>query len=248
MSDTNEKIPLSEYEVESILESCDENSIKEKATFIEEDDTRLTKEERDQYALEYCEYTRKLAYRYFVHNGTVNFDDVYSAANMGLVKALNGFNKKITVSTFGTFLHQCVKREIIDFYRKLNKQKTISLDEMAEKDYVSQKNYAKTTDMTKNIADQGDIIDNTAKTVEEEAVSKNMVEILNNIIENDLTDTQQFIIRAYYGLGDIEKMTQTEIGSFLNISQVMVNRYLKDIEKTLKKIFVYRYHIDNFSL
>ena len=63
------------------------------------------------------------------------------------------------------------------------------------------------------------------------------------IIENNLTENEAYIIKNRYGIGDIKPKTQKEIADEINMSQANVSKLEKGITDKIKKIMSSKYKI-----
>lgn len=133
-----------------------------------------------------------------------SYDDLYQEGTIRLINAVNNYNPKLKIS-FSTFAYVCIKNEILKYVNK-NKINNISLDEQICE-------YIKLEDT---------IIDENAN-IEEIIIKNESLEILRNILNNELTDTERTIIKMLYGI-DCPKYKQREISQMLNITQYKISR------------------------
>lgn len=163
----------------------------------------------------------------------VPFDELVSLGNIGLAKAINGFNKDKGIK-FSTYASACINNEILHFLRKEKKH--------MENDVSLFNIVGKTKNNTSDL-NLGDVleeknIENNKKrlSLEEELFLKEDIKILNKAIKK-LAPREQIIIIYRYGLMGQKKKTQRDIAIMLNLSQANISKQEKIIlEKLLKHL------------
>lgn len=223
-----------------VKETTDRHGVsRSHATYIrpilyEEKDDYLTEDERNDYAEKYENLIAIVTKQYVYSNTKIDYDDLYSVASVGFVKALNAYKKNVGIK-FQTFCSSCIKNEITDFIRtEMKHLNVISLDGAME-DNASNEPKA----VYQN--------DGAYLTMEERVERSNLFEMLNDVIEDVFEPKDQFIIKSYYGLGEIQKRTQVEIGEMLNYTQAYIQKRIKQNISKLKDVLEQEYGMKNLS-
>lgn len=150
------------------------------------------------------------------------YDDFFSAAQYGLVKASNSFDPNKNC-TFATFAIRCIKNEILMYLRKEKKHVYVaSLEEP-----ISMKDIGKIGDVHLE-----DIIASPDSDFTEVLELNETFSILMEISFNTLSINQQLVL--YYWLGNI---SQKKIGERLHFSQSYVSRILKNSCQKIRRVF-----------
>lgn len=199
----------------------------------EEINDYLSEDERNEYAVTYEKLISDVSKKYVYSNSKINFDDLYSVASVGFVKALNAYRKS-TDTLFEVFCIACMKNEIVDFVR--SEAKYFNVASLNEKE----------DDMVFNEPEAVYENDGEYLSMEERVERRNLFEMLNEIIEDIFEPKDQFIIKSYYGLGKIQKRTQIEIGEMLNCTQAYIQKRIKQNIAKLKTVLEQDYGIKKF--
>ncbi len=157
-------------------------------------------------------------------NTGVGVEDLISIGTIGLIKAINTFNrdKKIKLATYAS---RCIENEILMYLRRNNKTRMeVSIDEPLNVDW-----------------DGNELLLSDILGTEEDSIYKdieNEVErhLLLKAVET-LSARERTIISLRFGLGtpDGQEMTQKEVAGMLGISQSYISRLEKKIMKQLKR-------------
>lgn len=155
-------------------------------------------------------------------NSGVDMDDLISVGTIGLIKAVNSFdkNKQIKLATYAS---RCIENEILMYLRKVVRTKgEVSLDEPLNVDWEG------------NVLLLSDVLgtdsDVTCRDIEKDE-EKNI--LLNTF--NKLPPKERQIVKLRFGLMGAQKKTQKEIADLMGISQSYISRIEKKIMKKLKK-------------
>lgn len=160
-------------------------------------------------------------------NTGVGVEDLISIGTIGLIKAINTFNKDKNIK-LATYASRCIENEILMYLRRNSKTRLeVSIDEPLNVDWDG--NELLLSDI---LGTEEDVI---YKDIESEVERK----LLNKAIEK-LSQRERTIVELRFGLrspGE-EEMTQKEVADLLGISQSYISRLEKKIIKRLKKEIV----------
>ncbi len=159
-------------------------------------------------------------------NTGVGVEDLISIGTIGLIKAINTYNKDKNIK-LATYASRCIENEILMYLRRTNKTKLeVSIDEPLNVDWDG--NELLLSDI---LGTEDDVV---SKNIEDEAEIK----MLNKAI-GKLSKREKTIVELRYGLGreDGMEMTQKEVADLLGISQSYISRLEKKIIKRLRKEF-----------
>jgi RNA polymerase sporulation-specific sigma factor len=157
-------------------------------------------------------------------NTGVGVEDLISIGTIGLIKAINTYNKDKNIK-LATYASRCIENEILMHLRRNSKTKLeVSIDEPLNVDWDG--NELLLSDI---LGTDEDII---SKEIENEVDYK----LLRNALEK-LGDRERLIVKLRYGIDsdDGNEKTQKEVADILGISQSYISRLEKKIIKRLKK-------------
>ena len=160
-------------------------------------------------------------------NTGVGVEDLISIGTIGLIKAINTFNKDKNIK-LATYASRCIENEILMYLRRNSKTRMeVSIDEPLNVDWDG--NELLLSDI---LGTDEDVI---YKDIENEMERK----LLNKAIEK-LSQRERTIVELRFGLKNPygEEMTQKEVADLLGISQSYISRLEKKIIKRLKKEIV----------
>ena len=151
-------------------------------------------------------------------NTGVGVEDLISIGTIGLIKAINTYNKEKNIK-LATYASRCIENEILMHLRRINKTKLeVSIDEPLNVDW-----------------DGNELLLSDILGTEEDVVSKNVEEevelkLLNKAI-NKLSKRERQIVELRYGIGSGKgkELTQKEVADLLGISQSYISRLEKKI-------------------
>ncbi len=160
-------------------------------------------------------------------NTSVGVEDLISIGTIGLIKAINTFNKDKNIK-LATYASRCIENEILMYLRRNNKTKMeVSIDEPLNVDW-----------------DGNELLLSDILGTDEDVIYKNLEheterDLLNAAISR-LSPRERKIVELRYGLTaeDGEEMTQKEVADLLGISQSYISRLEKKIMKRLKREIV----------
>lgn len=142
-------------------------------------------------------------------------DDLISIGTIGLIKALNSFNKDKGIR-FATYGVRCIENEILMCLRAEKKLvNDVSINEPIGVDYEG------------NEINLMDVLTDGEESVFDEVNLHINTEKLYRAIESELTSREKYIISLRYGLLNGKPKTQKEIAKQLKISRSYVSRIEK---------------------
>lgn len=219
----------------------DEEIFHEKEYFIPKNEV-LTEEDKNRLAEENMSLVQYVVKR-FTNTG-IDYDELFSVALMGYVKAINSYNptrltKQGKPIKFSTFSYRCIENEIFYFIRndKKIREKTVSLQTTLSTD---KNGNTLDLDSTLSTEDYGEI------PIEEEVAKNEIIAILLRVIETELTEKEKLIIKHRFGINAANK-TQNELAQMVNMSQANISKLEKNIMDKIKKIMISKYKIKSFD-
>ena len=219
----------------------DEEIFHEKEYFIPKNAV-LTDEDKNRLAEENMSLVQYVVKR-FINTG-IDYDELFSVALMGYVKASNSYNptrvtKQGKPIKFSTFAYRCIENEIFYFIRndKKVREKTVSLQTTLSTD---KNGNTLDLDSTLSTESQGEL------SLEEEIAKKEVIGVLLEIINNELTEKERLIITHRFGIS-AENKTQNELAQMVNMSQANISKLEKNIMDKIKKIMISKYKIKSFD-
>lgn len=159
-------------------------------------------------------------------NTGVGVEDLISIGTIGLIKAINTYNKEKNIK-LATYASRCIENEILMYLRRNNKTKMeVSIDEPLNVDWDG--NELLLSDI---LGTEEDIV---YRNLENEAEIKMLKKAINKLSKRERT-----IVELRYGINreDGMEMTQKEVADLLGISQSYISRLEKKIIKRLQKEF-----------
>ena len=157
-------------------------------------------------------------------NTGVGVEDLISIGTIGLIKAINTFNRSKNIK-LATYASRCIENEILMYLRRNSKVRMeVSIDEPLNVDWDG--NELLLSDI---LGTDEDVI---YRDIENEVERKLLLKAVNK-----LSDREKTIINLRFGLGTPEgqEMTQKEVATLLGISQSYISRLEKKIMKRLKR-------------
>jgi RNA polymerase sporulation-specific sigma factor len=157
-------------------------------------------------------------------NTGVGVEDLISIGTIGLIKAINTFNRGKNIK-LATYASRCIENEILMYLRRTSKIKMeVSIDEPLNVDW-----------------DGNELLLSDILGTDEDVIYKDLEsEVERRQLETAIArlgSREQTIIRLRFGLNnpDDMEMTQKEVADYLGISQSYISRLEKKIMKRLKK-------------
>lgn len=236
LGDIYDDTVLTESEIETFLDKDDDTEELEEGN-LEDEEFALTDLEKEEYVIKNEALVHFVAKKF--QNTRIAHDELVDIANLGLVKALNGYRKNKGVK-FSTYAHNCMYNEILFFLRKEKKHRenTVSLSNPV------------TTDKDGHVFEEESRISsimNGERSLEEDAEVHQAIDCLKEII-SELNETEQFIIKSRYGLDNSRIKTQKEIADEIDMSQANISKLEKNIVTKISKLMTARYGFDNLNI
>lgn len=193
----------------------------------------LTSEERDILAAKNMALVHSIVKRF--GNTGIEYNELLSAGFVGYTKALTTFAKGKDVK-FSTYAYRCIKNEILYFLRreKRHRDNDVSLSKPMSTD---KNGNVMTVESTISNEDMG------VKSVEDNVIMGENVKVMIEIIQNDLTEIESFIMMERNGLNGHKAKTQKEIADDINMSQANVSKLEKNTMEKIRKIMMTKYKI-----
>ncbi len=155
-------------------------------------------------------------------NTGVGVEDLISIGTIGLIKAINTFNRSKNIK-LATYASRCIENEILMFLRKSSQMKNeMSIDEPLNVDWDG--NELLLSDIL------GSEEDHVFGEIEQEVEKDLLLCAVNGLPEREKT-----IMELRFGLAKEKDHTQKEVADLLGISQSYISRLEKRIIQRLKK-------------
>ena len=160
-------------------------------------------------------------------NTGVGVEDLISIGTIGLIKAINTFNRNKNIK-LATYASRCIENEILMYLRRNSKiRMEVSIDEPLNVDWDG------------NELLLSDILGTDADIIYRDLENEVERKLLRKALEK-LSGREKKIIELRFGLNQPagREMTQKEVADYLGISQSYISRLEKKIMKRLKKEMV----------
>lgn len=210
-------------------ESIDVEQSNEQVNPNKDGSVGFTDAEKDKMFAENYELIYFVANKYVVRGG-IEREELYHSGLLGMVKALNTYDKNLGKAKFSTYAIRCITNEILYFMRRERKHR-----EDHEGNYLHHLEDTLRTDESGQTFEKGDTIeDENSVDVDEVIYQEQINEALMNLLNRALTKNEQYIIIKRHGLdGSPTEMTQREIAEILDMSQANVSKLQKTAEEKL---------------
>ncbi|MBR6643669.1 MAG: RNA polymerase sporulation sigma factor SigK [Lachnospiraceae bacterium] len=161
------------------------------------------------------------------YNNTIyETDDLISIGTIGLIKAVDSFNKSKGIR-LATYASRCIENELLMLMRSSKKQsREVSLFDPIGSD--KEGNTIQLLDIC--VAEEIDVI--------EQMEEQQQLKKLHDYIDKVLTSREKEIILLRYGLKGGKEVTQRQIADKLHISRSYVSRIEKKALKKLKAAYM----------
>ncbi len=154
-----------------------------------------------------------------------DMDDLISIGTIGLIKAVNTFNRK-KGTQLATYAARCIDNEILMTIRSAKKEK----NEVYIQEPIG-------IDKEGNEISLIDVLGTGQDDVIDKVDLKLQMEKLGDMIIRSLNEREQKVIFYRYGLRGCKRLTQREIGKLLGISRSYVSRIEKKAIEVLNGLF-----------
>lgn len=159
------------------------------------------------------------------HGCGKEMDDLISIGTIGLIKAVNTYNRK-KGTQLATYAARCIDNEILMTIRSAKKEK----NEVFIQEPIG-------IDKEGNEISLIDVLGTGQDDVLDKVDMKLQMEKMEELIEKYLNDREQRVIFYRYGLRGCNRLTQREIGKLLGISRSYVSRIEKKAIEILNDLF-----------
>lgn len=192
----------------------------------------FTLEEKEKMFAENYKLIYHVANRYVIRGG-IEKDELYHSGLLGMVKALNTYDKNLGEAKFSTYAIRCITNEVLYFMRRERKHR-----EDHEGNYLHHLEDSLKTDENGKPFEKGDTIEDTSLPNPNEMIHQSELnKSIMDLLERTLSENEIFILVKRHGLdGSPEEMTQKDIAEILDMSQANVSKLQKNAEEKL-----YRY-------
>lgn len=193
-----------------------------------------TSEEKEKIFAENYRLIYHVANKYVIRGG-IDREELYHSGLLGMVKALNTYDKNMGEAKFSTYAIRVITNEILYFMRRERKHREDdtgkSLRHLEER--LDSGHYGEYFEVGHTIED--DTIPELDKGVFDSELSEVTMEFLKRALNED----ELFVIIWRHGLNNIEKiMTQREIGEIMGMSQANVSKIQQNAEEKLYRYLV----------
>ena len=157
-------------------------------------------------------------------NTGVGVEDLISIGTIGLIKAINTFNRGKNIK-LATYASRCIENEILMYLRRNNKTRLeVSIDEPLNVDWDG------------NELLLSDILGTDEDVIYRDIETEMERKLLDKAIQT-LSERERTIVELRFGLKNPhgEEMTQKEVADLLGISQSYISRLEKKIIRRLRK-------------
>ena len=154
-------------------------------------------------------------------NTGVGVEDLISIGTIGLIKAINTFNRNKNIK-LATYASRCIENEILMYFRARKK----SAQDVYLYDPIDTDKDGNALTMVDIMADEHNILDEIDLSIQAEQ--------LRELIATRLSRREQELIRLRYGLAGQRPHTQKEVAAQLGISRSYVSRIEKKAISKLK--------------
>lgn len=191
----------------------------------------FTTAEKEKMFAENYKLIYHVANRYVIKGG-IEKDELYHSGLLGMIKALNTYDKNLGEAKFSTYAIRCITNEVLYFMRRERKHR-----EDHEGNYLHHLEDSLKTDENGKPFEKGDTIeDDSLPNPEKNVFFEQLHEAIMELLERTLSENEKFILIKRHGLdGSPEEMTQKEIAEVLDMSQANVSKLQKNAEEKLYK-------------
>lgn len=193
-----------------------------------------TEEEKEKMFAENYRLIYHVANKYVIRGG-IEREELYHSGLLGMVKALNTYDKNMGEAKFSTYAIRVITNEILYFMRRERRHR-----EDDKGNYLHHLEDTLKTDESGREFEKGHTIeDDTLPNPDEDVFNSELREAIMEFLERALNEDELFVIVRRHGLNDIgETMTQREIAEMMDMSQANISKIQQNAEEKL-----YRYLI-----
>lgn len=191
-------------------------------------------QEKEKMFAENYKLIYHVANRYVIRGG-IEREELYHSGLLGMVKALNTYDKNMGEAKFSTYAIRVITNEILYFMRRERKHR-----EDHEGNYLHHLEDTLSTDENGRPFEKGDTIEDNSlpdpnSLVYNEELYNSITELMERILDND----EIYILSYRHGLNrENIILTQNEIAEILNMSQANVSKLQRGAEDRLHRYLV----------
>lgn len=191
----------------------------------------FTEEEKEKMFAENYKLIYHVANRYVIKGG-IEKDELYHSGLLGMVKALNTYDKNLGEAKFSTYAIRCITNEVLYFMRRERKHR-----EDHEGNHLHHLEDSLKMDENGKPFEKGDTIeDESLPNMDDVVYQSEQHQAIMTLLDKCLNDNERYIIVKRYALdGAVEEMTQKDIAQILDMSQANVSKLQKNAEEKLLK-------------
>lgn len=193
-----------------------------------------TTEEKEKMFAENYRLIYHVANRYVIRGG-IEREELYHSGLLGMVKALNTYDKNMGEAKFSTYAIRVITNEILYFMRRERKHR-----EDHEGNYLHHLEDTLSTDENGRPFEKGDTIeDNTLPDPNSIVYNEELYYAITELMERILDKDEIYILQYRHGLNDTGTvLTQIEIAEILDMSQANVSKLQRGAEDRLYRYLV----------
>lgn len=191
-------------------------------------------EEKEKMFAENYKLIYHIANRYVIKGG-IERDELYHSGLLGMVKALNTYDKNLGEAKFSTYAIRCIQNEILYFMRRERKHR-----EDHEGNYLHHLEDSLKVDENGKPFEKGDTIeDKTLPDPNYNVYTSELYDSIMKLLDRTMNENEKFILIKRHGLGpNPQELTQKEIAEILDMSQANVSKLQKNAEDRLYRYLV----------
>ena len=159
----------------------------------------------------------------------LSISDLISEGNMGLLRAVDKFDESKDVK-FISYAVWWIRQAMLEAISKKKRLIMVEIDPTRPNDEIFERNVSDDEDERLT---NGDTSFSNEKDEEKKQLSIDQKEAISKLLKS-LNTREREIIESYYGLGDSEELTLTEIGKKYNLSSERVRQIKKQSLKKLR--------------
>lgn len=186
-------------------------------------------DEIETLLIKYDKVIRKIVSRYKVSN--FDKEDLYQAGRLGLFKAIKNYNESFNVK-LTTYAFKYIIGEVNKEYKKLNLYGKVEYNKI--RNYVFLNNSKSPEEICRDLNISLETFYDAVSRIDQITYLEDDVrdQIVDKIdyIELDLDKDENLLYQYYI----VRRLSQSEIGKLLNVSQSTVSRNISKLKKKLK--------------
>lgn len=193
-----------------------------------------TEAEKEKMFAENYKLIYHVANRYVIKGG-IEKEELYHSGLLGMVKALNTYDKNLGEAKFSTYAIRCITNEILYFMRRERKHR-----EDHEGKYIHHLEDTLKTDENGRPFEKGDTIqDDSLPDANDRIYVAELRDSMMQLMDKILNENERYILIKRHGLDNGgEETTQKDIAETLHMSQANVSKLQKNAEEKLYRYLV----------